>query len=89
MRSVSYEPLFDEKLRAIQPDFERADAFIQGVEWLLSRKPEAGTQIGGTAVWCIPAADVFVKPLMIFYTFTATKVHMLSIEATELPDEPL
>ncbi|MDQ3329440.1 MAG: hypothetical protein M3552_02105 [Planctomycetota bacterium] len=87
MRRVIYESHFDQKLKAIQPDFERADAFLQGVEWALRRDPTLGDQVKGTNVWCIPAADVFPQPLSILYTFDESTVWMLSIEAVMLDDD--
>jgi len=59
MRRIIYEAHFDEKLKTIEPQFERADAFIQGVEWALRHDPTLGDRIPGTNVWCMPAADVF------------------------------
>ena len=83
MRSVIYEFRFVDRLAEIQPNFERADAFMQGVEWLLARSPESGTRIAGTDVWCMPAADVFPQALSIFYTFDDKRVWLLSLAVTE------
>ena len=43
MRTVVYESEFDDELEEIEPEFERADEFIRGTEWVLSRDPESGT----------------------------------------------
>lgn len=83
MRSVQYEPEFESELRAIEADFFRADEFIQGAEWTLSRDPQYGTRIGSSDVWFLPLARWKNLPAaVIYYTFSDTMVFMLSIQVT-------
>ena len=78
-RNVVYESRFDNELKKIEPDFERADSLIRGIEWVLQRCPEFGTNINkDPPVWFIPAIDVFDLPYVIYYTFNSQKVFMLS-----------
>jgi hypothetical protein len=79
MRNAVHQPEFVAKLRLLLPDFERADEFVRGVEWILCRDPHSGTEIGRTNVWFLPAADIFPQPLSIFYTFSQTEVFLLDV----------
>ncbi len=65
---------------------KRADEFIDGVKWVLTRSPERGTRIGRTLVWFIPndhTADML--PVVIYYTFDDNFVNLMSIKATLYP----
>ncbi len=68
-------------MKAIHADFFRVDEFIQGAEWTLARRPEAGKQIReGSSVWCLPVAQAGdLPPVVLYYTFDDRKVWMLSI----------
>ncbi len=71
---------FDEQLKAVQSDFERADEFIRGIEWVLARDAESGTCVDRVAnIWFIPLIDIFRQAMGAFYTFDDEKVYMLSI----------
>ena len=85
MRSVIYEPRFDQQLRQLLPNFERTDQFVSGVEWVLARDPQVGTRIANTDVWFIPAVDIFPQALVIFYTFSKTKVYLMHLGVVD-PD---
>ena len=76
LRDIFRNSRFDQELAAIVPNIERADEFLEGVEMVLARLPECGTQIGNTRVWFIPGWTV---DLAIYYTFDADRVILLSI----------
>jgi hypothetical protein len=66
----------------------RIEEFVEGVKWLLARRPEEGKQIGNTVVWFI--ANEFLPqkgelPVVIYYTFDEHTVNLLSIVETIYP----
>ena len=81
LRTVREEPLFLEQLAKIEPDVQRADEFLEGVVWLLSREPGYGTQIQtGSSVWAVPAVfSPAMNQLTVYYTFDNNQVYLLSI----------
>jgi hypothetical protein len=83
MRTIVREQLFEKQLKRIEKDFERADQFIQGVEWVLCKNPEAGYQVrDDSPVWGIAAQpDLTAEPVVVYYTFNDTHVYLLSIRA--------
>jgi len=83
MRGVVKETRFEEQLADIEPNVKRADEFVEGAEWTLSRDPTAkGTQVAdNSCVWFLPTNDVPAAPsLVIYYTFDEKKVYLLSIQ---------
>lgn len=63
----------------------RVEEFVEGVKWLLARRPQEGKQIGNTVVWFV--ANEFLPdngelPLIIYYTFDEHTVNLLSIVET-------
>lgn len=90
LRSVIKEHRFEEDLRRIYDDARRADEFIEGVETILARKPEAGIQVADNSpVWCVLSnAHHELSPFIVFYTFNENYVYLLSVRLTEfLTDE--
>lgn len=84
MRTVVYERTFDDQLNSLEPNFERADDFISGAEWILSRNPEFGTLVDEESfIWFLPILDIFETSLGISYTFNDEYVYCLSIFQTE------
>ena len=83
-RVVLHEHRFEEEFAALEPDPERREEIISGIEWALSRNPERGAFTEGQGVWirelCDPTAQ---KRFWIFYTFNDTTVILLSITAVE------
>lgn len=66
----------------------RVEEFVEGVKWLLARRPQEGKQIGNTVVWFV--ANEFLPekgelPLVIYYTFDEHTVNLLSIVETIYP----
>jgi len=76
MWEIVEEPRFARELSAIEKDPIRADEFVDGAKEVLSRNPEAGTQIG-ERVWFLPMA---FTDAAIYYTFDDEQVHFESIQ---------
>ncbi len=76
IRDIFRNSRFEQELAAIVPSIERADEFLEGVEMVLARMPECGTQIGNSPVWFIPG---WTLDLAIYYTFDGDRVTLLSI----------
>ena len=70
-------------MMAIEPNVERADTFLDGVETVLSRNPQCGTRLGHSHVWFVPGWAV---NLAIYYTFNDDEVVLLSITKTTPPE---
>jgi hypothetical protein len=84
MRDVVYEHEFDEQFAAIEPEFERADAFVKGVEWVLARDPTRGNCVDRQHnIWHMPLIDIFETALAVYYTFDDRTVYMLSIRVAD------
>lgn len=81
-RTVIRNTRFNEELQAIKSEVKRADEFIRGIEWQLSRKPESGTKVGPEYhVWTFPVLDALDLPeLVVYYTFNDDNVWLLSIK---------
>jgi len=76
LRDILRNSRFEQELKAIVPNIQRADEFLEGVEMVLARLPECGTQIGNSHIWFVPGWSV---DLAIYYTFDADRVILLSI----------
>jgi hypothetical protein len=81
MRTIVRERQFTEQLQKLIPGFQRADDFVAGVEWVLSRDPTRGFQARpNSPVWCVPTAnEPDLPPAVISYCFNDTHVYLLSI----------
>jgi hypothetical protein len=86
MREIIEEHRFADELAQIIDDVRRADEFIDGAKWLLSRAPKSGTQIGSSNVWFLPMKEVpAIMPVIMYYTFDEHFVNFLSIQETIYP----
>jgi hypothetical protein len=67
---------------ALISDVRRADEFIEGAEWVLSRSPWEGTPVGPmSSVWFLPMEEVPDLPLVVlYYCFDDDYVWFLCIE---------
>ena len=83
VRTVVYDPRFEEELARIYPHVQRADEFVNGAENILARNPECGCPLGDSQVWFICGHTVDAA---IYYTFDADNVYFLSIEKSRLPE---
>lgn len=70
---------FVDELQELEPDAVRADEFVEGAKFVLSRNPRAGTMVS-EHVWFLP---MWPEPAVIFYTFDEDHVYLLSIEKTK------
>lgn len=85
-REIVEAPRFAAELKAIEKNVRRADEFVDGVKWVLSRDPRAGTQIDKTRVFFIPIAEsAAVGPAVLFYTYDDDHIYFLSIRKTTYP----
>ncbi len=85
-REIIEEDRFKQELAQIINEPRRADEFIDGTKWLLTRSPEAGKQIGRSHVWFIPAhPNQSILQVVIYYTFDSDFVNLLSIQETLYP----
>ena len=81
--SIVEEHAFADELAALMSDPIKADEFLEGAKFTLSRKPRSGTQIGEN-VWFLPMT---LSTLALFYKFDEECVYLLSIRnfATDTP----
>ncbi|MCH7989232.1 MAG: hypothetical protein IID46_08790 [Planctomycetes bacterium] len=88
MRKVIRHREFESQLDELSHEYGRVDEFVRGIEWVLSRDPEAGTLVNRCPLtWFIPAPDVYDLPFGVSYTFNETHIYLLSIWVSE--DDPL
>jgi hypothetical protein len=85
VEELKFETEFDLLARLKVP---RVEEFVEGVKWLLARRPEEGKRIGNTEVWFV--ANEFLPdrgelPLIVYYTFNEHVVHLLSLVETIYP----
>jgi hypothetical protein len=80
-RTIIECELFEEQLKAIEPDARRADEFVDGAKWILCRCPQSGIQIGpDVPVWYFVTQEgVAPYSLVLYYTFDNDQVWLLSI----------
>ena len=86
MREVVEEHRFVFELQALIPNARRADGFVDGAKWTLSRDPFRGRRIGNTHVWFLPMEEIpGLLPIVLYYTFDDDYVNFLSIQETIYP----
>lgn len=83
LRTIIREPRFEQEMAAIEPNVQRADEFLEGVETILSRDPQYGHRLGDSHVYFIPGWTV---DLNIYYTFNDDEVFLLSICRMAAPE---
>ena len=85
MRTIVKDPRFETELSQLIPAIERADEFVSGAEWALSRDPTIGKPIGPNSKVRSLACSTSpgYHPAVIFYTFNDTQVAFLSIQIVE------
>jgi len=80
LREIIEEFQFTDELRELMPDFVRADEFVEGAKFVLSRNPEYGSLVGRN-VWFLPMWSVEEgRSLSLYYTFDSEHVFLLSIQ---------
>lgn len=86
MRVIIEEHRFAFELQALIPNAKRADEFIDGAKWVLSRDPSKGKRIGKSHVWFLPMEEIpGILPVILYYTFDDSYVNFLSIQETVYP----
>jgi len=79
-RTVTYDPLYDQQLAEIHPDFFRADECLGGLLEVLLKDPTLGYQSRAEPnVWYYPLARDDFPPVTVFYTFDDARLVFLSI----------
>jgi len=86
LREIVEETRFSDELSQLIPDARRADEFIDGAKWVLSRDPFSGKRISTSRVWFLPMEQVpGILPVILYYTFDDDYVNFLSIQETVYP----
>ena len=81
-RGIVREPEFEEQLRALVADFEEADDFTLGAEFVLSENPESGLPVSREGnIWYLPMGLIRGQRIPLFYTFDEHMVYLLWIQA--------
>lgn len=81
-RNIRKTQLFEEQIERLMGSVRRADEFIEAAEWVLSRNPYEGAQVGPLAsVWFLPMTAIPDQPLIVlYYAFDDEYVWFLCIE---------
>ena len=93
LREIVEEHRFRDELAVLLSDARRADEFIDGAKWVLSRDPFKGRRIGTSKVWFLPMEEIpetrvgppGILPVILYYTFDDDYVNFLSIQETVYP----
>lgn len=80
LRTIVESPEFVEQRERIQPIVRLWDRFWFGIDWTLSRKPEAGFRILNVWLMLTEPSPLGMTRLRILYTFDDDVVTMLWIE---------
>lgn len=77
--------MFELQLRDLINDGAKAaDEFIEATEWVLARRAETGSCVttDDPPVWFLPIVEGVqrLSPLIVYYTFDAHQVYLLSIQ---------
>lgn len=85
-REIVEEHRFTEELAKLIGNARRADEFVDGAVWVLSRDPKSGTPIGKGPVHFLPVGgSAIIDPVVLYYTFDDERVYFLSIRKTVFP----
>lgn len=86
VREIIEEHRFTLELAALFPKAQRADEFIDGAKWTLSRDPFSGRRIGNSHVWFLSIEQIAgILPIILYYTFDDDYVNFLSIQESVYP----
>jgi hypothetical protein len=86
---VIHETSFDDELTKIKGSFERADDFMLGVAWRLSRNPYLGHYLGDRPLWCVSDRSLSNNKLYILYTINEAekKVFLKSVVSVPIGED--
>jgi hypothetical protein len=80
LREIIKQAQFEDELRELESDPVRADEFIEGAEFVLSRNPEYGTKVARD-VWFLPMwRQTLGHSVSLFYAYDPDRVFFLSIQ---------
>jgi len=82
--TIVEEHRFSTELAALMADPVRADEFMEGAMWVLSRRPTSGRKLTDD-VWFLPMTATNIS---LYYRFDDNNVYLLSIQLIELEQEP-
>ena|SRR5216683_4058673 len=87
VRLIIKEQLFDQQLSALAISHRRIEAVLAGIRHSLQKAPEQYEKAPGTE-YSVAKTNVYrnAPGIRIFFTYTATEVHLESIEFAE--DDP-
>ena len=82
LRKVVREHLFEESLAALFADPISAEEYLAAAEWVLAFDPTIGFPVKeGSTVWLLPMQPVKDQQVSLYYTFDASTVRFLLIQA--------
>lgn len=76
-----------EEFKALEASVPRIDEIVCHFDLSLALHPERGLKVPGTSLWALAAVDA-EPPLMFFYRFTDTHVHLMSVRSIEELNRP-
>ncbi len=84
MWSIVEEHSFVSELSALMANPVRADEFMEGAKFVLSRKPDSGTKVTDR-IWFLPM--MLDDSLSLYYRFDDDNVYLLSIRVVSISDD--
>lgn len=83
LREIVEDTRFTNELKTLIPDARRAEEFIDGAKWVLSRDPSSGKRISTSKIWFLSLEEIpGILPVILYYTFDDNYVNLLSIQET-------
>lgn len=82
VRDVVWDARFENELADLSLKILRLEDAVDGLEWVLAREPERGTQVAGTDIYAWPVQTYFSQAL-VYYRFDDRQVSLLSIRESE------
>jgi hypothetical protein len=84
VHNIIKSPRYEKELARLIQSCEQVEAFVFGVEWVLSHDPTSGTKLPVDNVWCISVNPTPKLPsATVYYTFGKTYVVLVSIAIIE------
>jgi len=80
-RVIIRDHAFEDELRLLIPDAERADEYTAAAETILAQDPTVGLkrETDEEAVWVLPMSPINEKSIYLLYTFDAAEVILLGL----------
>ena len=82
LRTVIWEPEFEQDFAKVRAKARRVEDFVDAAEWILSRDPCQGVQIPLTHTWILNSRPHThrLRPVTLYYAFDDDEVHFLAVE---------